>query len=528
MNQPHLLAPEYYNMAEDIDRFADQPQKLALLWENEVGETQEMTYLQLRKESNRVANAFQEIGLQKGDTIIITLPRIPEAYSIYLGALKLGLIISPGSEMLREKDLLYRAEHSKAKATICMDALTDRFDQIRSKAESLIHFITVGDEIEDWTSYAQLIHSASDQFEMVKTKASDVAFLNYTSGTTGNPKGVIHPHSWAYAHQAVAAKLWLDVKENDVVWATAAPGWAKWNWTPFMSTLGAGATGFVYNGKFDPEKYLTLMEKYKINVLCCTPTEYRLMAKLDGLERFKIPSMRSTVSAGEPLNQEVIDTFKKHFNVQVRDGYGQTENTLLVGTLMGMEVKPGSMGRPTPGNQIAIIDEEGNPVSVGEVGDIAVHRSTPALFKGYLNDPERTAAAFRGDWYLTGDQASLDEDGYFWFEGRSDDIIISSGYTIGPFEVEDALVRHPAVKECAVVATPDEIRGSIVKAYIILKNQEEGNEGLIKELQEHVKQMTAPYKYPRAIEFIDELPKTTSGKIRRVELRNREKSKSAL
>ncbi|MFC0558402.1 acyl-CoA synthetase MbcS [Halalkalibacter alkalisediminis] len=528
MNQLNLHAPEYYNMAQDIDRYADQAEKLALLWENEEGETREVTYLNLRKESNRVASAFKKIGLQKGDTIIITLPRIPEAYSIYLGALKLGLIISPGSEMLREKDLLYRAEHSKAKATICIDSLTDRFDQIRSRAKSLKHFITVGKETEGWINYDHLVKSESEQFEIVQTKGSDIAFLNYTSGTTGNPKGVIHPHSWAYAHQAVAAKLWLDVKEDDVVWATAAPGWAKWNWTPFMSTLGSGATGLVYNGKFNPEKYLSLMEKYKVNVLCCTPTEYRLMAKLDGLERFNIPSMRSTVSAGEPLNKEVIDTFKKHFNVQVRDGYGQTENSLLVGTLMGMEVKSGSMGKPTPGNQIAIIDEEGQPVSVGQVGDIAVHRSTPALFKGYLNDPERTAAAFRGDWYLTGDQASLDEDGYFWFEGRSDDIIISSGYTIGPFEVEDALVRHPAVKECAVVAAPDEIRGSIVKAFIVLKDQTEGSEGLISELQEHVKLMTAPYKYPRAIEFIDELPKTTSGKIRRIELRQLEKSKSAL
>jgi acetyl-CoA synthetase len=521
----NLIAPEFYNMAQDIDRFADNPEKVALLWENEEGETKQITYLQLRQESNKFANALKRMGLDKGDKLIITLPRIPETYSIYLGALKLGLIISPGSEMLREKDLLYRTEHSQAKVTICPASLTDRFDQIRPNAKSLIHFISVGEEVEDWTNYEKLIEAESDQFEIVQTKSDDVAFLNYTSGTTGNPKGVIHHHSWAFAHLAVAAKLWLDVKESDVVWATAAPGWAKWNWTPFISTLGVGATGFVYNGKFNPDKYLSLMNKYKVNVLCCTPTEYRLMAKLDGLDQYKLPYIRSTVSAGEPLNQEVIDTFKKYFNVIVRDGYGQTENTLIVGTLMGMEVKPGSMGKPTPGNQISIIDEDGNPVSPGQVGDIAVHRSTPALFKGYLNDPERTEAAYRGEWYLTGDQARLDEDGYFWFEGRSDDIIISSGYTIGPFEVEDALVRHPAVKECAVISIPDEIRGAIVKAYVILKDSTAGNEELVKELQEHVKYMTAPYKYPRAIEFIDELPKTTSGKIRRIELRQLEKNK---
>ncbi|MEW9672905.1 acyl-CoA synthetase [Ammoniphilus sp. 3BR4] len=520
-----LIAPEYYNLAQDIDRYADDPGKIAVLWENERGETREISYLQLRQESNKFANALKRIGLQKGDKVIITLPRIPETYSIYLGALKLGLIISPGSEMLMAKDLLYRAMHSQAKATICNDELIERFDQVRRDAEHLTHFIAVGKGADGWLNYGSLVESESDQFEMVQTRSDDIAFLNYTSGTTGNPKGVIHHHSWAFAHQAVAAKLWLDIKETDIVWATAAPGWAKWNWSPFVSTLGSGATGFVYNGKFDAQKYLSLLEKYQVNVLCCTPTEYRLMAKVDGLDQYKLPQLRSTVSAGEPLNRQVIDTFRKHFHVDVRDGYGQTENSLMVGTWMGMDLKLGSMGKPTPGNRVEIIDEDGNPVPVGQVGDIAIHRSTPALFKGYLNDPERTAAAFRGEWYLTGDQAKKDEDGYFWFEGRSDDIIISSGYTIGPFEVEDALVKHPAVKESAVVASPDEIRGAIVKAFVILKDSNEASEELVRQLQEHVKNMTAPYKYPREIEFVTELPKTSSGKIRRVELRQLEKQK---
>lgn len=518
MVQSMGMVPKFYNIAQDVDRYADQPGKLALLWENEEGEKKVITYLELREESNKFANALKGMGLQKGDKVMLTLPRIPETYSIYLAALKLGLVISPGSEMLMPKDLLYRANHSQAKAIICLDELTDRYNQIRSEATNLKYFISVGKEIEGWENYHQVIKSQSHQFEMVQTRSDDIAFLNYTSGTTGNPKGVIHHHSWAFAHQK-AARLWLGVQENDVVWATAAPGWAKWNWTPFISILGAGATGLVYNGKFSPEKYLHLMEKYKVNVLCCTPTEYRFMAKLDNLEKFNLPNLRSTVSAGEPLNQAVIDTFKQYFHVQVRDGYGQTENSLLVGTLIEMEIKPGSMGKPIPVNQVAIINEDGHPVSAGQVGDIAVHRSSPALFKGYFNDPERTAAAYRGDWYLTGDQARLDEDGYFWFEGRSDDIIISSGYTIGPFEVEDALIKHPAVKECAVVAKPDEIRGSIVKAFVTLKDSTIGNEDLVKELQEHVKHITAPYKYPREIEFINELPKTTSGKIRRVELR---------
>ncbi|MEW9671056.1 acyl-CoA synthetase [Ammoniphilus sp. 3BR4] len=519
----NLIAPEYYNMAADIDRHAEDATKKALLWEDESGLTTEVTYLQLRQESNKFANAMKSLGLKKGDRVIINLPRIPEAYYVYLGALKMGLVVSPGSEMLMPKDLLYRLEHSKAKAVVCFHDVTDRFNQVKNEVQELKYLITVGGEVGGWQDYRQLVGSQSDVFDIVPTRSDDLAFLNYTSGTTGNPKGVVHHHSWAYAHQAVAARLWLDVKENDVVWATAAPGWAKWNWSPFISTLGSGATGLVYQGRFDAKKYLSLLEKYQVNVLCCTPTEYRLMAKVDGLDQYKLPYLRSTVSAGEPLNRQVIDTFKKYFGVLVRDGYGQTENTLLVGTIMDMEIKVGSMGKPTPGNQVAIIDEEGKPVPPGQVGDIAVHRSAPALFKGYLNDPERTAASYRGDWYLTGDQAKMDEEGYFWFEGRSDDIIISSGYTIGPFEVEDALVKHVAVKECAVVASPDEVRGSIVKAFVILKEQYHRSEQLVKELQEHVKSITAPYKYPREIEFVTELPKTTSGKIRRIELRQFEK-----
>jgi acetyl-CoA synthetase len=321
----------------------------------------------------------------------------------------------------------------------------------------------------------------------------------------------------------MAGKLWLDVREGDLVWATAAPGWQKWVWSPFVSAIGLGATAFVYNGKFHPEKYLQLLQEHEINVLCCTPTEYRFMAKLNDLSKYSLPKLRSAVSAGEPLNAQVIATFKEQFGIDVRDGYGQSENTMMIGNLPGMKIKPGSMGKPLPGYVIDIIDEKGEPVRPGEVGDIGVHRSLPALFKEYYKDPGRTEAAFRGEWYITGDQAKKDEEGYFWYEGRSDDIIISSGYTIGPFEVEDALTKHPAVKECAVVASPDPDRGSVVKAFIVLRNPEDKNrEDLIPEIQDHVKRLTAPYKYPRKIEFVDELPKTTSGKIRRVELRQKE------
>lgn len=403
-----------------------------------------------------------------------------------------------------------------------MRLLPIEFDEVE-ESKGLKKFV-IGAEKEGWLSLDVLKTEASDEMELADTARDDMAFLSYTSGTTGNPKGVVHTHGWAYAHLRTAAKKWLSIEEGDTVWATAGPGWQKWIWSPFLSVLGSGATGLVYQGKFDPETYLQMLEDHGVNVLCCTPTEYRLMAKVNDLGKYNLQHLHSAVSAGEPLNREVIDAFQKHFNVEVRDGYGQTENTLLVGIMKGMELKPGSMGKPTPGNSVEIIDEEGNPCAPGEVGDIAVHTDTPALFKNYYKDPERTAMQFRGDYYITGDKAKKDEEGYFWFEGRGDDIIISSGYTIGPFEVEDALVKHPFVKECAVVASPDEVRGNIVKAFVVLRdgvNQEDPD--LVKNLQEHVKELTAPYKYPRKIEFLEELPKTTSGKIRRIELRQNER-----
>lgn len=521
MNREELIAPEKYNLVSEVERFAKDPNRLALKWENELGETKQVTYEELIKKVNQAGNVFTQSGLQKGDVVLVIIPRLIEAYVVYLAALKAGLVVIPSSEMLREKDLQYRISHGDVKAVVSYYPYVDQFENITS-AQSLLKF-SVGQQQEGWIFLEDEMKAASLHFEFAETLRDDMAFLSYTSGTTGNPKGVVHTHGWAFAHLKTTAPKWLCIEDGDTVWATAAPGWQKWIWSPFLSVLGSGGTGLVYNGKFEPQKYLSLLEKYSVNVLCCTPTEYRLMAKVENLDDYKLPSLHSAVSAGEPLNREVIDTFKRHFNVDVRDGYGQTENTLLVGVTKGMELKSGSMGKPTPGNRVEIINEEGEVCPVGEVGDIAVHVETPALFKNYYKDPERTAMQFRGDYYITGDKAKKDEDGYFWFEGRSDDIIISSGYTIGPFEVEDALVKHPFVKECAVVASPDEIRGYIVKAFVVLKEDVDPNDPeLTKNLQEHVKMLTAPYKYPRKIEYLTELPKTTSGKIRRIELRQQE------
>ncbi|MFS0864534.1 acyl-CoA synthetase MbcS [Fredinandcohnia sp. 179-A 10B2 NHS] len=524
MKREDLIAPVNYNLVQEVEKFATNPEKVALKWEDEQGNKKEITYIELLKKVNKVGNVFKEKGLKKGDTVLVIIPRLLEAYMVYLGALKAGLVVIPSSELLRTKDLQYRISHGDVKAVISYFPYIEQFTEIDKN--DLLAF-SIGEIVPGWISLDKEMESVSEEFERAATTRDDTAFLSYTSGTTGNPKGVVHTHGWAYAHLKTAAAHWLSISETDTVWATAGPGWQKWIWSPFLSVLGSGAAGFVFYGKFDPNKYLELLSQYQINVLCCTPTEYRLMAKVDNLSEYKLPHLHSAVSAGEPLNREVIDTFKREFGIEVRDGYGQTENTLLVGVLKGMEIKPGSMGKPTPGNHVEIVDEFGKPCAVGEVGDIGVHIDTPALFKEYYKDSERTKMQFRGDFYITGDKAKKDEDGYFWFEGRGDDIIISSGYTIGPFEVEDALVKHPAVKECAVVASPDEIRGHIVKAYVVLRDGIGANqESLVKELQDHVKQLTAPYKYPRKVEFVEDLPKTTSGKIRRIELRQHEANKA--
>jgi acetyl-CoA synthetase len=522
MIQAEFIAPKVYNIVWEIEKYAST-EKIALKWEEQNGQTSTLTFKELNQLVNIYAFQFLSKGLTKGDKVFVMMPRCAETYAVYLAILKIGAIIIPGSELLREKDIEYRLDHGEVRAVIVHSLLLEAFENQTNRKEIL--YFLVDDEADQYISLNKNIH-ANPQVSTVETSCDDVAFISYTSGTTGNPKGVVHTHSWGYSHIRITALNWLDITEDDTVWATAGPGWQKWIWSPFLATLGSGATGFFYQGKFDANTYLALLQKHEISVLCCTPTEYRFMAKADHLEQYHFPHLRSAVSAGEPLNQEVIRTFQTYFGVNVRDGYGQTENTLLIGTLKGMEAKVGSMGKPTPGNIVEVVDEDGLPVSPGVVGDIAVHKLSPSLFKGYYKDESRTNSQQRGDYYITGDRAKKDDDGYFWFEGRSDDIIISSGYTIGPFEVEDALVKHELVRECAVVASPHQLRGSVVKAFVVLKSEPIDEEALVLELQEFVKIQTAPYKYPRIIEFVEELPKTISGKIRRIELRDLEKERN--
>lgn len=518
MDLKTLIAPEHYNIANEVDKHFST--KTALIWENEAGDQKTITYEELIQKANQLANGLSELGLEKGDRVIVMTTRLIESYIIYLACLKSGIVISPASELLRAKDLVYRLNHSEAKAVITYHAFTSEFDQINENTPFLQFKIAFGQEVPNWLSLENIMDGKSAQFTTADTLKEDYAFLAYTSGTTGMPKGVVHSHGWGYAHLRTAATKWLIISKPDTVWATAAPGWQKWVWTPLLSILGSGATGFVYYGKFQPHKYLQLLEARKINVLCCTPTEYRMMAKLDDLSTFNLSDLHTAVSAGEALNREVIDVFQNQFNIQIRDGYGQTESTLLIANLNTDANKIGSMGQALLPEFLEVVDEKGQPVPPNQVGTIAIRKDFPALFKQYYKDVEKTNNAYRGNYFLTGDRALKDTDNYFWFQGRNDDVIISSGYTIGPFEVEDALMKHKSVKECAVVAAPDPVRGNIVKAFVVLRDGITGTKELVGELQQFVKQLTAPYKYPRAIQFVESLPKTDSGKIRRVELRN--------
>ncbi|HEY0722921.1 MAG TPA: acyl--CoA ligase, partial [Pyrinomonadaceae bacterium] len=383
---------------------------------------------------------------------------------------------------------------------------------------------------EGCVGYHPAVDIASPTWYDRVTRSDDPCLIYFTSGTVGYPKMVLHTHaSSPVGHTVVTGRYWLDLRPDDLHWNLSEMGWAKAAWSNFFGPWGNGAALFIQDarGKFDAAETLTLLRRYPITTFCAPPTAYRLLVQQD-LSQASFPALRHCVGAGEPLNPEVIEAWHAATGLTIRDGYGQTETVLLCGNFPGMEVRPGSMGKPSPGFDVAVIDHEGHELGPNQEGDIAV-RVRPerplGLFQEYWRNPEAMERSFKGDWYLTGDRAYHDADGYFWFVGRADDVIISAGYRIGPFEVESALVEHPAVMEAAVVASPDAVRGEIVKAFVILAPGHTGSDALAAELQEYVKSVTAPYKYPREIEFVTELPKTISGKIRRVELREREQQR---
>jgi acyl-coenzyme A synthetase/AMP-(fatty) acid ligase len=525
-----LTAPADFNWAFDVvDRWAEDPRKEAMLWVGPQGEERGITFEAFRRRSNQLANALEQLGVRRGDRVFLMLPRLVEWWEAILGIMKIGAISMPGTTLLTPKDITYRANLAETRVAITDAANAAKFDEVRAECPALEILIVVGGEQEGWNSYEALVGAASTERARLATPSDDACMIYFTSGTVGYPKMVLHTHASYPIGHTITGKYWLDLRPTDLHWNLSETGWAKAAWSNLFGPWNMGAALFTYDGrgKFSARETLEFLQKYPISTFCAPPTVYRLLV-LEDLSAYNLAHLRHCTGAGEPLNPEVIETWRNATGLTIRDGYGQTETVLLCGNFPGVPVKPGSMGKPSPGFQIAIVDDEGAPLPPGTEGNIGV-KIVPerplGLFKEYWRNPEATASAIRDEYYITGDRAVMDEDGYFWFVGRADDVIISAGYRIGPFEVESALVEHPAVAESAVVASPDPLRGEIVKAFVILAPGYVASDALATDLQEHVKNSTAPYKYPREIEFVTELPKTISGKIRRIELRERERQR---
>jgi acyl-coenzyme A synthetase/AMP-(fatty) acid ligase len=517
--------PDAFNFGRDVvDRYARQPGRPALLWRSASGAERRLDFGEMARASNRTAHLLCQLGVAAGQPLVVMLPRLPEWQIVMLGALKAGVLVIPSSTLLRPKDIAFRVGHSGAVALVTTPAGAQAVDEVHAQLPTLRHRLCVAEAEEPlpagWTDLRAALEAMPDDAAGGRTtRASDPALVYYTSGTTGPPKAVLHDHGYTFA-QRYTSIFWHGVREGDRVWTTSDTGWAKAAYGVIFGPWSLGAEVVLYHGRFEPRSEVAFLGEVDPHVFCAPPTEFRMLVKED-LSRLHAPRMRECVSAGEPLNPEVIRAWRDATGLTVRDGYGQTETILLVGNLAGVPVRPGSMGLPMPGHRVEVVGPDGSPLPPGEVGEIAVFGRPPSLFREYWKDPQATRACRLGDWYLTGDRASRDEDGYFWFVGRRDDVIISAGYRIGPFEVESALIEHEDVVEAAAVAAPDPDRGAIVKAYVVLREGTVGDDALAERLKEHVKRVTAPYKYPRAIEFVDALPKTVSGKIRRVELRER-------
>ncbi len=516
--------PEDYNFVEVIRRWSADRTKLMAITEHPDGTVEQASYGDVWDSAMRFGNVLRASGIQKGDRVLVLLPRGTDVYTVSIGIWAIGSVVVPCTIMLRRADIEYRIVDAGVKALITSDTtVADEVDALKGSGIALENRFFSGPR-SGWRDFRQEISAASSDLVLEKLKAIDPLTINYTSGTTGAPKGVLHAHTWMYCFDRLNRYYWWHTQPDELCWATTEPGWAKWYWAPFGAILNAGATNFHYTGRFEPEKCFALLAKWRINRACMTATELRAMAAIeDAHKQYDLKDLKVILTAGEPCTPGIIRYFAEQFGIAVREGYGQTETCAIACTIPGMEIKSGSMGRFTPGVEGAIVDPEtGEEVPRGEKGVIAVVKGHPMLFKGYHNKPEKTAECFVGMWYLTGDLALMDEAGYLWFESRADDVCISSGYRIGPFEVESAVDSHEAVLECAMIPSPDLLRGEIVKVFVVLKEGYEPSEELIKDIQQHVKRITAPYKYPREIEFVNELPKTISGKIKRKKLRTME------
>jgi acetyl-CoA synthetase len=521
--------PEYYNFGFDVvDRWARDRTKLALVSIDESGENARyVTFFELSQASNRFANFLIQRGVKKGDRVLVMLESITEWYVVLTAMFKIGVVPMPGTVLLTAKDIQYRINRAEASMVITDVPHIGRVEQVAADCPTLRHKLVVRGQVLDWLSYESEMAKQSprlDREAIEPTLSTDPLLLYFTSGTTGPPKMVLHAHSYPLGHE-VTARFAQALTDTDLHWTVSETGWAKAAWGKLFGQMLVGAAVIQWEtpGRFDPDGLMRAMERYGVTTFCAPPTVYRMLVQLD-LEKYDL-GLRHCMSAGEPLNPEVIKKWKDAFGLDIYDFYGQTETVCVLSNFTFMPIKYGSVGMPTPGHDVRIVDDEGNELPAGDEGNIALFLGggwPPGLMKEYWKDPDAMARAFRNDHYYTGDRAFRDEDGYFWFVGRDDDVIKSSGYRIGPFEVESALIEHPAVVECAVVGAPDPdgVRGIVVKAYVVLAKGFVPSDALTKELQDHVKKTTAPYKYPRIIEFRTELPKTISGKILRRELRS--------
>ena len=525
--------PADFNFAYDVvDEWARvEPDKKALLWVNDAGEEREFTFTEISALSNRIANAFRALGISKGDVVMCILRRRFEYWLVATALCKIGASIIPATLQLTSKDIAYRANMAQVRMLVCIDD-----DYVCTQAEgaletspSVIHKITVAGKREGWLNLDELIEDAPETWERptgdAATTSRDIMLIYFTSGTTGNPKAVMHNFAHPLGH-ILTAKYWQQVQENGLHMSVTDSGWAKFGWGKIYGQWIAGAEIFAYDmDKFVPSKLLQKMQDYDLKTFCAPPTMYRFMLQED-VASYDLSSIDNFATAGEPLNAEVTLQWERLTGKKIREGFGQTEGPVLLATFPWIESKPGSMGKPSPLLNIRLLDDDGNEVEDGDEGAICVtglkEAYPPGLFVGYVGNAEATAEAVGGEYYNLHDMAWRDVQGYVYFVGRNDDVIKCSGYRIGPFEVESALVKHPAVVECAVTAAPDPIRGKVVKATIVLARGYEPSDELTKELQTWVKHETAPYKYPRIVEYTDELPKTVGGKIKRKLIRTRD------
>ncbi len=543
-----FIIPENFNFAYDVmDQWAEEaPDKLALLWTNDQGEEIRATFGQLKEQSDQAASYLQSLGIGKNDPVMLILKRRYEWWIVMLALCKIGAVVIPATHMLTKKDIIYRNTRASVKAIVCVDDayVCEQIGLSVDESPTLKSVIVVGDhkpmaatDSSLFTLHPSLCHDWQAEWRLAP-KFQRPAFVNtnddtmlmyFTSGTSGEPKMVAHDYLYAMGHLTTGV-FWHNLHPGSLHLTVADTGWGKAVWGKFYGQWFAGATVFVFDHeKFNADTLLRQMEKYRVTSFCAPPTIYRFMIRED-LSKYDLSSLEYCCTAGEALNPAVYDKFFEKTGIRMMEGFGQTETTMTLGTFPWMTPKPGSMGMPNAQYDIGLIKPDGTPCEDGEKGEIVVRvgdKKPIGLFKGYYRDDEKTREAWHDGLYHTGDMAWRDEDGYYWFEGRIDDVIKSSGYRIGPFEVESALMTHPAVVECAITGVPDDIRGMVVKATVVLGKEwkDKAGDDLVKELQQHVKKVTAPYKYPRIVEFVDELPKTISGKIRRVEIRNKDSQK---